>query len=337
MSFVDNYEKNKINSLANKRPDLLQIWNYEKNKENPFEVTCGSAKKFWWKCNICEDTYPMSVNKKTSNRGCSICSGYYTTEKNSFGGLYSHHLIDWDYDKNIEISPYDLSRRSGKKVWWKCSNCSSEYQMSPDKKSESIIPPNSCKMCNSKVSFGEKVVNDILVSSNIIFEREKKFDWSNNKRFDFYIESLKTIIEVNGEQHYHETFSRMNGRTLKEEKVNDLNKEILAKNNGIINYLIVDSRIKEIDEILNQLIEYGNYIEGFNINYNKKESKIFNLDILKSQSWNLWNQGYTMSDIASLLNIGRSTARRYVKLGDSLGKCKYESNRKKSLLKNNEV
>lgn len=27
---------------------------------------------------------------------------------------------EWDFEKNIKISPYNLSINSGRKVWWKC-------------------------------------------------------------------------------------------------------------------------------------------------------------------------------------------------------------------------
>ena len=29
-------------------------------------------------------------------------------------------LKEWDFDKNKTITPYDVSKGSNKKVWWKC-------------------------------------------------------------------------------------------------------------------------------------------------------------------------------------------------------------------------
>ena len=39
---------------------------------------------------------------------------------------------EWDYEKNIDsngidITPKDVCRGSGKKVWWKCSRCGYSY------------------------------------------------------------------------------------------------------------------------------------------------------------------------------------------------------------------
>ena len=54
----------------------------------------------------------------------------------------------------------------------------------------------------------EKIVYQILSGSGILFEQEKQFkDFYNGLyRFDFYIPDRKTVIEVNGLQHY--TFTR---------------------------------------------------------------------------------------------------------------------------------
>lgn len=38
----------------------------------------------------------------------------------SFGDLYSHLLLEWNYDKNGTLNPQKLSPYSNKYVWWKC-------------------------------------------------------------------------------------------------------------------------------------------------------------------------------------------------------------------------
>lgn len=30
-------------------------------------------------------------------------------------------IVEWDYERNVQISPEDVSAGSKKKVWWKCS------------------------------------------------------------------------------------------------------------------------------------------------------------------------------------------------------------------------
>ena len=57
-----------------------------------------------------------------------------------------------------------------------------------------------------KTSKYEQKIIDILKSEGIAFEREKTFKGLGGKsapyRFDFYVPSMNTVIECQGEQHY---------------------------------------------------------------------------------------------------------------------------------------
>ena len=35
---------------------------------------------------------------------------------------------EWNYEKNIGITPEEFTIGSGKKVWWKCSKCGNEWE-----------------------------------------------------------------------------------------------------------------------------------------------------------------------------------------------------------------
>ena len=41
---------------------------------------------------------------------------------NDIGTEKPELLEEWDYEKNIEIQPYTITEKSGKKVWWKCKS-----------------------------------------------------------------------------------------------------------------------------------------------------------------------------------------------------------------------
>lgn len=36
---------------------------------------------------------------------------------------------EWHEEKNGEITPADIARGSGRKAWWKCSECGHEWQV----------------------------------------------------------------------------------------------------------------------------------------------------------------------------------------------------------------
>lgn len=60
-----------------------------------------------------------------------------------------------------------------------------------------------CPLCNE--SHGEREISKFLNKNNINFDRQKKFDECRNERplpFDFYIPSMRTLIEFDGEQHF---------------------------------------------------------------------------------------------------------------------------------------
>ena len=56
-------------------------------------------------------------------------------------------LCDWNYERN-EISPYQISSYSQKKVWWKCHNCGYEWETTPEKKCNYKKSCPKCKISN---------------------------------------------------------------------------------------------------------------------------------------------------------------------------------------------
>lgn len=65
------------NDLATIRPELLSIWNYEKNNNIglfPTNVTPVSGKKAWWKCQRGHEWY-TTIAHIAYGRGCPICHG----------------------------------------------------------------------------------------------------------------------------------------------------------------------------------------------------------------------------------------------------------------------
>lgn len=78
-----------INDLETLRSDLLSEWDYEKNTISPRELSPGSNRRVWWKCE-CGHSYLWRVNNKSSVPGCAICRkeqkriNVYDSESHSF-------------------------------------------------------------------------------------------------------------------------------------------------------------------------------------------------------------------------------------------------------------
>ena len=61
-----------FNDLASHNPELLSDWDYENNTISPEEITFGSKKKVYWKCQNCGKPFQVSVQEKR-RRGTKYC------------------------------------------------------------------------------------------------------------------------------------------------------------------------------------------------------------------------------------------------------------------------
>ena len=109
------------NDLATTRKDLLARWNYEKNKTiDPTRITSGSKKVVWWKCERGHEWEAM-VYTVTKGDRCPYCSGHRILPGfNDLATTNKDLLVWWNYEKNRELSPSNVTAGSHKEAWWKC-------------------------------------------------------------------------------------------------------------------------------------------------------------------------------------------------------------------------
>ncbi|MCR8666237.1 zinc-ribbon domain-containing protein [Aestuariibaculum sp. M13] len=112
----------KSNSLATLNPNLAKEWHPTKNDNlTPYDVGIGSSTKVWWKCSKGEDhEWKTTVVHRTNGKGCPICSGHKVAKSTSLATLKPDLAREWHPTKNGNLSPYDVSPGSSKKVWWVC-------------------------------------------------------------------------------------------------------------------------------------------------------------------------------------------------------------------------
>lgn len=100
-------------------PELVKEWDYEKNSDLDINVlTHGSSKKVWWKCSICNHSWNAIIKSRARlKRGCPKCAGIFSDPIT----ITHPELIDfWDYSKNDDLSPQDMTAGMHKGVRWKC-------------------------------------------------------------------------------------------------------------------------------------------------------------------------------------------------------------------------
>lgn len=166
-----------INDMATTHPDFLKYWNYDKNTIKPTEVSSGTDKMVWWKCDNGHSTKQSIHEKIIRGKGCMYCSNRAVYKGyNDLASKKPELLQFWDYEKNT-IRPDEILFGSYTKVWWKCEkNKHGSYFMSPHTKNTKNRP-SKCPLCafsNKRVVAG---VNDLITTHP---ETEKFWDYEKN-------------------------------------------------------------------------------------------------------------------------------------------------------------
>ena len=131
-------------SLATLNIKVAKEWNYKKNYPlTPESFSVASNTKVWWKCNKNHE-WEAKISNRTVGRNCPYCSNYKVSKENNLKFSFPEIAKEWHPTKNNNLRPEDVTKRSGKKVWWKC-NFGHEWKREIFKRTEG----NKCPNCNS--------------------------------------------------------------------------------------------------------------------------------------------------------------------------------------------
>ena len=110
------------NSLQIVNSALAKEWNYEKNQnQKPENFTANSGIKVWWRCNQGHE-WQARITDRNQGQGCPYCAGRKVfSGYNDLQTVNPELVKEWDYEKNIELTPLTVTSGSNTKVWWKCS------------------------------------------------------------------------------------------------------------------------------------------------------------------------------------------------------------------------
>lgn len=106
-------------------PKIAAEWHPTKNEAlKPDQIAAGSSKKCWWKCTKSPDHEWQATiaNRAGSNKtGCPFCRGLRVSVANSLATQFPDVAAEWHPSKNGDLTSGDVTRWSGRKVWWRCS------------------------------------------------------------------------------------------------------------------------------------------------------------------------------------------------------------------------
>lgn len=109
------------NDLQSKHPELVEEWDFERNKKQPSQIAPSSHHRAWWLCPE-GHSYQAMTYSRIAGTGCPTCvNRQIETGYNDLVTLRPDLLEWWDFDKNTK-HPGSLGPGSQQKAWWLCQN-----------------------------------------------------------------------------------------------------------------------------------------------------------------------------------------------------------------------
>ena len=102
------------------RRELLAQWHQDKNGNlTPAEITSGSQRKIWWRCDQGHEWESMPYERAKRGTGCPYCAGKRILPGMDLASLYPYLADQWHPRKNGPLNPEDVLPGSHRSVWWK--------------------------------------------------------------------------------------------------------------------------------------------------------------------------------------------------------------------------
>lgn len=320
--------------IVDEKRDMTLIDTYYGTNPKEERYSGTNYKWYKYKCNKCKGDFEHWIVEGglKNGTGCSACSGKTVTS-------YNCMLATDPWMISLGI-PEDIAKKytsgSSKKISFPCPNCG---EMIKNKKIANIKNNKSigCRSCGDGISYPEKFVRSVLKQLELDYEVEYNPEWACGKKYDFYIKSLNAIIETHGLQHYkHTGFNRV----LQEEQENDSYKKELALFNRIEYYIELDCRESDLEYIKNSILnsELNELFDLSKIDWLKcEEFALKNIAKDVCEYWNNKKEWETTFHLAEEFKVSRKTITIWLKNGNKLGWCGYDTKEEISKINKNNV
>jgi hypothetical protein len=191
-------------SLAETHPEIAKQWHLQKNGDlTPNDVTPGSGKKVWWKCEKGDDhVWVASPKHRKNGTNCPICSNRIILKSNSLQFNYPQIAKEWHPNKNGVINPFKVSPGSNKKVWWKCEKGDDHEWLETINarvkgngcticSNRKVVPSNSLSTTHAEIAKEwHPTKNGDLIPEDVVIGSSKKVWWKCEKGDDHEWEAV---------------------------------------------------------------------------------------------------------------------------------------------------
>ena len=278
------------NDLAITNPDVLKDWNYERNTNvTPFEISHGSTKRVWWKCDKGHEYNISPAQKIRGKVACPVCSNRQILKGyNDFATRHPELLEEWNYEKNdkLGLKPDEIISAKRIKVWWKC-NKGHEWQSAINDRIRNNKLYSRCPICSSylRTSIPEKIIYYYLKKVYPGTIANYKPEWLKPKELDIYIPEINVGIEYDG-YYYHKNYKR------------DLDKDSLCSENKVKLIRIREKKAKPINS--NAIIYVMDKNNTADYSYVEDALKFLNQYLKINIDYNI---SHDIDDILSMINF----------------------------------
>lgn len=103
---------------------LLEQWDFQRNFPiTPNDISRGSKKKVWWRCEKGHSWQATLYTRTGSGTGCPICAGKIPVSgKTDLATRFPALALEWHPSWNGDVSPQQVLPGSHRIVWWQCAN-----------------------------------------------------------------------------------------------------------------------------------------------------------------------------------------------------------------------
>lgn len=270
-------------------PEWMDDWNWSKNNEAeilPANISASSKKKVFWKCHACGGEWETAPQYRKRN-GCPYCANFKALPGyNDLRTLFPDIAAEWDAQKNGSLFPENVTKGSGKKVWWKCKK-GHHWKVAISDRSRGY----NCPECSEerRVSFPEKAILYYVKKIFPDVEANYRSKWLGQQELDIYIPEQKIAIEYDGEYGHSKPVCQK--RDEKKNRLCQENRILLIRireplcpllENSSVNYIMNSSKdLKEAIQFvlakLSELTEKNTLFIQSDIDISRDSAEIYSL------------------------------------------------------------
>jgi len=276
-NIIKDHKPDKCNPSNPYSIQNINLWIKLNNK--PFELISktyrDSNEKLQWRCLKlkCGEMFKSSWAEIAFGNGCGVCHGKQVGLSNCLATINPELAKEWHPNKNGDLTPFDVTANSNKKVWWLCKECGNEW---PSRITKRHGAGRGCPECNE--SKGEKEIDNVLADNNWIKIIQEEYNILSNLdkcsknyfipqktfedlrgvgngllSYDHYLPNINLLIEYQGQYHDGTAGNQSNEEFIIQQE-HDFRKKEYALANGYNFLEIWYWDFDNIEEILNRVI-----------------------------------------------------------------------------------